>query len=76
MPLLLILGDKNPELIKAWTIAFAGIPGLCTGYGKMPFDRCALQMRAAYDIVFGPASNEYRTLENAIVEEKRYTGKT
>lgn len=62
---------QNNDAIKS-----VAIPGLCTGYGKMPFDRCALQMREAYDIVFGPASNKYRSLDEAIVDEKRYTGKT
>lgn len=64
------------EQNKYETILSVAIPGLCTGYGKMPFDRCALQMREAYDIVFGPASNKYRSLGEAIVDEKRYTGKT
>ncbi len=51
------------------------IPGLATGVGKMPFDRCAYQMRAAYDLFKRGASNSFRSLSEAIAEEKRMKGK-
>lgn len=50
------------------------IPGFCTGIGKMPFERCAAQMRFAYDQVFGKTSNKYRSLNDAIADEQRYKG--
>ncbi len=52
-------------------IRTVAIPGLATGIGKMPFDRCAHQMRAAYDLFKGRTSNNYRSLLEAIAEEKR-----
>lgn len=60
---------QNNDAIK--TVA---IPGFCTGVGKMPFDRCAAQMRFAYDQVLGKASNKYRALSEAIADEQRYKG--
>lgn len=48
------------------------IPGLCTGTGRMPYDKCARQMRAAYDLVMGKSSNRYRSLAEAIADEKNY----
>jgi len=59
--------SQNTDGIKS-----VAIPGLCTGVGRMPYERCARQMRAAYDLVSGNSSNHYRTLSEAIAEEKRY----
>ena len=53
-------------------IKTVAIPGLCTGVGKMPYDRCARQMRAAYDLVSGKSSNHYRDLSVAIDDELKY----
>ncbi len=55
-------------------IGSVAIPGLCTGVGRMPYDRCARQMRSGYDIVTGRATNQYRSLAEAIEDEKRYKG--
>ncbi len=48
------------------------IPGLCTGVGKMPYERCARQMRTAYDLVNGKTSNHYSDLKTAIDDELKY----
>lgn len=48
------------------SIAF---PGMATGYGKMPSDRCAKQMRAAYDEVLNEKP-KYRKLAEAIHKHK------
>ncbi len=53
-------------------IKSVAIPGLCTGVGKMPYERCARQMRAAYDLVNGKTSNHYRDLKTAIDDELKY----
>lgn len=59
--------QKNVSDIKS-----VAIPGLCTGVGRMPYDRCARQMRAGYDVVAGGASNHYRSLSEAIEDERKY----
>lgn len=51
-------------------IKSVAIPGLATGIGKMPYDRCAKQMRAAFDQVVNHNSNHYQTLSQAIDFEK------
>lgn len=51
-------------------IKSVAIPGLATGVGKMPFDRCAKQMRAAFDHVVSGHSNQYKSLSLAIDFEK------
>lgn len=51
-------------------ISSLAIPGLCTGAGRMPFDRSARQMKAAYDQVFGGIANQYPSLKEAIAFEK------
>ena len=56
------------------SIKTVAIPGFCTGAGRMPFERCAGQMRFAYDQVIGKSSNKYRSLADAIADEKRYKG--
>ena len=58
--------SKHDHLINS-----VAIPGLCTGAGKMPFDRCARQMRAAYDCVAGYQSQHYAMLSEAIDEHTR-----
>ncbi len=58
---------ENGDVIKS-----IAIPGLCTGVGRMPFDRCARQMRAAYDLVLGKRSNHYGSLKQAIDDEIGY----
>ncbi|MFN8655588.1 MAG: macro domain-containing protein [Candidatus Obscuribacterales bacterium] len=35
MPLRIILGDKNPELIEAWTVAFAGVENVTVRGGNI-----------------------------------------
>ncbi len=57
----------NNDAVKS-----VAIPGLCTGVGKMPYERCARQMRAAYDLVHGKSSNHYRDLASAINDELKY----
>lgn len=47
------------------------IPGLCTGVGRMPYARCAHQMRMAYDEVYGLLSNKFDSLKEAIEIEKQ-----
>ncbi len=59
--------SANNDAIKS-----VAIPGLCTGVGKMPYDRCARQMLAAYDLVNGKTSNHYRDLNMAIDDELKY----
>lgn len=54
-------------------IESVAIPGLCTGVGRMPYERCAQQMRAAYDHVAGNKSNHYRSLGDAISDERMLT---
>lgn len=54
-------------------IKTVAIPGLCAGVGRMPYERCAQQMRAAYDHVAGNKSNHYRSLAEAIAEERMLT---
>ncbi len=53
-------------------IGSVAIPGLATGTGRMPFAKCARQMRAAYDQVVGAASNHYQSLAEAIEDERNY----
>jgi O-acetyl-ADP-ribose deacetylase (regulator of RNase III) len=67
---LLAINKFNKE--NAGTIRAVAIPGLCTGAGRMPYDRCARQMRAAYDLALGRSSNHYGSLSEAIADEKRY----
>lgn len=67
-----LLALKKFNSANAGTIRSVAIPGLCTGIGKVPFQRCARQMRAAYDQVLGSLSNNYASLSEAILEEKRY----
>lgn len=57
------------------TIKSVAIPGLCTGAGQMPYERCARQMRAAYDFVAGNKSNHYKSLSDAIADERELTEK-
>ena len=61
--------SENERPIKS-----VAIPGLCTGAGRMSFELCARQMRAAYDLVYGKSSNFYRSLPEAIADEKLYKG--
>lgn len=58
--------------LKGVAIKSVAVSGLCTGVGKMPFERCARQMREAYDLVCGKSSNQYRNLKAAIDDEIRY----
>lgn len=51
-------------------IKSVAVPGLATGVGKMPYDRCAKQMRAAFDHVVNHQSNHYKALSQAIDVEK------
>lgn len=57
---------------KKEQIQSVAIPGLCTGAGRMPYERCARQMRRGYDIAVGATSNHYRSLAHAIEDEKSY----
>lgn len=57
---------------KQNVVKSVAVPGLCTGVGKMPFERCARQMRSAYDLVYGKTSNHYRNLDAAIADELKY----
>ncbi|MDR3615563.1 MAG: macro domain-containing protein [Candidatus Obscuribacterales bacterium] len=59
--------NKIENLIQS-----VAVPGLCTGAGKMPYQLSARQMRAAYDVVLGAKTNHYKTLADAIAEERRY----
>lgn len=51
-------------------IESVAVPGMCTGFGRMPFERCAQQMRAAYDVVSGASSNRYKSIKDACLEEE------
>jgi O-acetyl-ADP-ribose deacetylase (regulator of RNase III) len=53
-------------------IKSVAIPGLATGFGKMPHDRCARQMREAYNVVDTKTPIQYKTLKEAIKDEIRY----
>jgi O-acetyl-ADP-ribose deacetylase (regulator of RNase III) len=44
-----LVRDYNKTASKP--IESIACPGLCTGEGRMPYDRCARQMRAAYDAI-------------------------
>ncbi len=68
----IFLATNKFNVQNAGGIKSVAIPGLCTGVGRMPYERCAQQMRAAYDLVCGHSSNHYRTLREAIAEEKKY----
>jgi hypothetical protein len=68
--LLIAINDFNaqqPEKIES-----VAIPGLCTGSGRMSYERCARQMRKAYDIAIGKSMNHYDSLNAAIEDEKDY----
>ena len=52
-------------------IGSVAIPGLCTGAGQMPYERCATQMRTAYDYVTAKELHHFTTLSEAIAEEIR-----
>lgn len=44
-------------------------PGLCTGVGRMPPERSARQMKAAYNQVLGPNAGDLKSLSVAHTEE-------
>lgn len=67
-----LLAVKSFNAENGAVIKSVAIPGLCTGVGRMPFDRCARQMRAAYDLVLGKRSNHYGSLKQAIDDEIGY----
>lgn len=56
------LGDR---LFGAQEIETMLCPGLGTAIGRMPFDRCAQQMRLAYDIVVMGMPNKFPALSYA-----------
>ncbi|UCD59283.1 MAG: macro domain-containing protein [Candidatus Hydrogenedentota bacterium] len=51
---------EHPDAIKSVVI-----PGLGTAVGRMPADRCARQMRAAYDTVLGGGVHKFASLREA-----------
>ena len=51
---------KQPDAIESVVI-----PGLGTSVGRMPADRCARQMRAAYDNIFRRPMREFNSLREA-----------
>ncbi|RJP71708.1 MAG: Appr-1-p processing protein [Candidatus Abyssobacteria bacterium SURF_17] len=56
----------HPNAIKSVVI-----PGLGTAVGKMPADRCARQMRAAYDNIVGGHIYHFNSLREARREERK-----
>lgn len=69
MRALLIAIERFNELSDK-PIESVAIPGLCTGIGRMPYSRCARQMRVAFDQVYRNISNNYNCLDQAIELEK------
>jgi len=67
-----LLAINNFNSAHETIIRSVAIPGLATGVGRMPYERSARQMRAAYDQVFGTMTNNYHSLNEAIVDEKRF----
>jgi O-acetyl-ADP-ribose deacetylase (regulator of RNase III) len=66
--ILLAIARHNAETKDP--INSVSIPGLCTGVGRLPYDCCARQMRAAYDHVMGLRSNKFKSLAEASTEER------
>jgi len=58
--------QKHSHAIKS-----IAIPGLGTAVGRMPADRCARQMRAAYDSVAVAAVREFTSLREARCAEMK-----
>ena len=61
--------EFNKPDLKIRSIA---IPGLGTGIGRIPPYRCARQMRAGYDEVYGKKSNHFASLNEAIKRHQHF----
>jgi O-acetyl-ADP-ribose deacetylase (regulator of RNase III) len=68
----ILLAVKTFNQQNNGAIKSVAIPGLATGFGKMPPERCARQMREAYNIVDASRPVQYKTLKEAIRDEIAY----
>ena len=77
VPMVLPADTINPFLATRAAVGFVkdmtmkpdeksiGFPGMGTGVGQVPYDKCARQMRAAFEEVLGEAKPFPRTLQEA-----------
>ncbi len=73
MRAILVAAETHNKLVRApqTPIRSVVIPGLCTGTGKMPHDRSAYQMWAAYRKIVLRETEWTRTLEKQVDHDKK-----